>query len=394
MEATKDGKQAQVTLNKLYGVVHGGAVECPLLPQPLMVTLKPSLRLIEKLGELPAGTKVGIEYMHPEVKTEYDSKLLENGLQPNAHDQRYWDVILKALNEKSHETVYLDEISQYGNLIRLQKEMKRVLTLLHRPLPRKQARQLTGEQYALDVEIQNDLAFRRHDRLLEKICEVKPQVAIIGDGHANIMWKDQASAHLGNIYIKEYSAETFADLTRAIRSLQFGLSEFHSQSQLENWMSRHIEPNGFVENPVDCKPISCESERRRYKAITEGRITDGVPTYIGTWDAYVPQRGLFEMFVGKRVLNGNVEAIDGIIEDSFGSATFYGTLSSSAITFVKTYSDEAIKSGASRDEIVYAGRILNNKVSGEFTLRRSEYSSTFEMSVFDPNSRLYAMKRG
>jgi hypothetical protein len=394
MEATKDGKQAQVTLNKLYGVVHGGAVECPLLPQPLVVTLKPSIRLIEKLGELPAGTKVGIENMPPELRREYDAKLISNGLQPNTHDQRYWDVIIKALHEKGHETVYLDEISQYDNLIRLQKEMKRVLTILQsRLLPRKEGRRLTAEQYALDVEIQNDLAFRRHDRLLQKICEVKPNVAVIGDGHANIMWRNQMAGHPSAIRIMGYSAETFADLARAIRSLQFGLSEAKSKSDLENWMSDHVDPNGFVENPAECQPISSESERRRYKAITKGRITDGVPTYIGTWDDYVPQRGLFEVFVEKRRANGSLEEISGTIEDSFGSSTFSGVLSASRINFVKRYSEEAIKAGGYKDEIVYIGSILNGRVSGQFNFR-SGYSSSFEMSAFEPNSRLYAMKRG
>lgn len=74
---------------------------------------------------------------------------------------------------------------------------------------------------------------------------------------------------------------------------------------------------------------------RRYKSVKEGRITDGSPNYIGTWDLKVEPRGLFEFYLDGGV--GEDGKIKGTIEDCFGTATFSGEINSGKISFTKVY---------------------------------------------------------
>jgi hypothetical protein len=74
---------------------------------------------------------------------------------------------------------------------------------------------------------------------------------------------------------------------------------------------------------------------RAYKAVKEGRVTDGNPNYIGTWELTQEPRGLFEVY-----LEGGVEedgGIKGTIEDCFGTATFSGRIARGQISFTKIY---------------------------------------------------------
>lgn len=379
-------------IERLYGVVHGGHIECALIIAPILVTLKPSPRLIQELSGLQRGTTIGIEDLHPEHRKVYDAKILENGLGRNKHDQNYWDSIIKVLQDRQLSILYLDKISQYDNIIKLQRETNKVTNALMKPLSRTDARRLTAERYALEIEIQYDLSFRRHDQLVKAIKDAKPEVVVIGEGHASRMWAEAQAGKLNGIQIRSYSAEKFPDMSRAMSNFALGLSSFKTIDEMGDWLSGHIDPNGFVQNPQNSES-SGKLEQVRYKAVSEGRVTDAIPSYIGTFDHYVPERGLFEMFIRDRKPNGKgSDEISGTIEDTFGSSTFTGIISEGRITFEKRYCHEAVKAGGFDEYIFYSGSIRNGSVFGLFETA-SGHSSNFRMYEFDPNKKMYGLRR-
>ena len=69
---------------------------------------------------------------------------------------------------------------------------------------------------------------------------------------------------------------------------------------------------------------------RQIKLVKEGRITDGTPDYVGTWDMD-PFEGYFEVYVQ----DTDGENISGVIEDVNGSASFEGKVDESEVGKIK-----------------------------------------------------------
>jgi len=167
------------------------------------------------------------------------------------------------------------------------------------------------------------------------------------------------------------------DLTQSILTYNDGKC-FDSDVK---FVEERIPRNKFYRNPLIDGEIIAEHEsiERKYRAIKEGRITDRIPDFIGTWNTEFPAEGLFEFFIMQR--EGNI--INGTIEDVLGTATLQGTIDNSTIEFRKEYSSLPIKNGRDACPIFYRGLMINDEVKGSwsYSFNRSD-KRKFEMKRF------------
>jgi len=386
-------KQETVVVNKMYGVIYA----CPITsPFSLTIPLKPSIGMLREIEALPSGTRVGIETLSPKDCTECDAALSKMGLHWDPGERKYWGRVRTIIDMFGLVPVYLDTPAQYAEHVRFGRARYRLMTMRTKSRSTEQARKLDAKIYRTDVESMFYFAFRRHAALIERIIAERPQVVILAIGHGDAIWTDQQEKKLKGFGVKDYSQEDLPDLSEMRQRLEVALI---SQPRMtEDEFSLHLAEalgeNRFVAYPEGVLDSARESARRRHRAITEGRVTDGTPSYIGTWSMGMPAKGVFEMFIGAREPDGDGgEYIRGIIEDTLGTAAFSGHLSGTLVSFSKRYDKLAVEQGGARARIIYQGTRKEKKVEGEFMMEGSGRAHAFEMQEFEPNKSLYAMKR-
>ncbi len=365
----------------------------------IRVALKPSDGLLGELSRLPKGTRVGIETLsmkdEEELQRIFGSGVSGRKMETDKQERRYWEVIEKALADAELIPVYLDELEPYKRQAQLLSDIRTLEERLVNEEDARERRDLNRKIYAKQVEVEFDLISPRHGRLMHKILEEKPQVAILGIGHACPLWLDSENGTLKGLRFKAYSAEETPSMDAAARQLM-GELEFgyvtRNITRLNDYLDNFIKPNGFIERPEGGERIIAEREMtiRKQRALSSGRVTDRVPDYTGTWDMEIPERGAFEMFIEKRD-NGSVS---GMMEDIFGRSTFYGTLfDDGGIFFEKIYDKSAIDMGGSSRPVDYHGALADGrKIHGLYFVLGTPIGK-FEMWAFDRKD-IHDIRRG
>ena len=363
-----------IEVDKLYGTCHGGKLFGLVFNVDLF--FKPSPVMLEELAELPRGTRVGIESVTPEEKEALNKLVIDGrGVMWDKPFGEYWKAIVDHCKKAGHEVVYLDSVE----LCRKHAEMDVKAT--HLAEEAKQTKDkaerliLIRQEYAHRVENRYIREVEREQSLLQRIRETKPSVALLGRSHTDYIWQ----MGVEGIQFKSYSAEV-APVIDQFQLGKFDPSDKYFNMDLESVarsISNQIPPLELVNNRVvDSKVVArrIESERK-YRAIKEGRITDGDPDFVGTWNIRIPAQGLFELYIQKR----DGRRISGIIEDACGSATFEGESTDTEIWFVKRYDDDAISIGG-WSIFFYAEERQNGTVKGTYYSEDHPGKQEFEMT--------------
>ncbi len=316
-------------VEKLYGVLHGGTT---LLSE---IEVNPSNELFETLATLPKGARVGVE-CSPEFFNQSGKERLDqyNAEIPNLY---YWEEVIDICNGLDLDVVFLEDFDAYMKTVEKLAELYKNSNGADRN-PRVVYRLETEFQYLFEIE--------RERRIFDALAENNPEVAIIGQGHANYLLAHPEEIKGRGISISQILFEEL-DVDPNILMLVP-----HALTRVDN--NPDIEKKDLLER---------ESLMRRYRAITEGRITEGTkPAYVGTWDLYIPEQGLFELFVNKK----EGDQAEGVIEDILGTATFTGSLNDEDIIFRKEYVYDQSLDVVGPGGIIYIGHKRNGRFEGEY----------------------------
>ena len=225
--------------------------------------------------------------------------------------------------------------------------------------------ELRLENYKLKIEFEYRQAIGINEVLLRNIAKHKPDSVFVGDGHASWFYlhrqeiKDKYGVEITEYWKDVVEKEpTYDDLMLAAGACDKNLSMESILSNEFDVITKKVEPDEKVE--LELQTLLAQ---RSYDAVNKGRVTDGNPHFIGTWDLSLEPRGLFEIFVDKAERrNGNL-FISGTIEDCLGSATIHGDLSDDFIKFTKVYYNHM---GGSENPISYEAAKSNGEFSGTY----------------------------
>lgn len=347
---------------RLYGVLHGAENEFNL-----PINIHPSVGLTANLCGLPKNSKVGIEYF----QECYSGGKIHNidsdyGIKFDPQIIQYWQEVLDVLTCFKHVPVFLDDMETYKRYLLKVKE----LGFVNIPMKAIFDRTMNKRAYRAIVEKENIFVVERERKMLERIVEEKPEIVLIGAGHADYLFLTPSLCSNYGIKVTSYSREKLPemDLTSAIIRLE-------SEDVLNVYM-------GFEQVPSVSSSVWSEREflERNFSAITKGRILpDKKPKYIGTWDPKCPPRGLFEVYPRYNKKKGE---LIGKIEDTIGTADFAGRITDNEVDFVKTYYMGATAVGGAKAPIEFKGSGKNGVFKGVYGIgNRKELE--FELREFD-----------
>lgn len=409
-----------VEIDRLYGAMHATSVNFNGLMES-EVMLRPSPLLLEELARLPSGTLVGVEELTPEERKELEH-LVINGKKISVSEGTtiYWQKIIEHCQKHGLEICYLEDMSSWIECIQQGRQLIRLREKIRKQQDEEKRKALLPQAYALSIRADYGFAVEREQRLLQRIAQMRPKVVLLGRGHTDVLWELPELALAHNLKFKSYAAEDLPDMSgvkgRLLRIL--GNSQSYSRESAEKYLSEGIEPNRFSATayPLIANVAERESLERRHRALKTGRIVLGRtpdflgyvsdetfksshqelkaaiaghnPDFIGTWDTGVPLRGLFELFIIKR----KDDSITGIIEDTVGSATFFGEIrdgNDGWIKFHKRYTQTARFVGSRVEHINYYGEKKDGTFHGtfegserDFLLHDNYVNGRFEMIPF------------
>jgi hypothetical protein len=251
---------------------------------------------------------------------------------------------------------------------------------------------LTRKIYAMDTILVYENLAERYDKVVNALMEAKPSAAVLNYYTGQSIWSETSSGNLQGLKVNGYSEEVEPNQVVVATAFTEIYNLFHKDDEMvepdkiENELGARMPKNGFMPTALTELnfPIIREHVSRKYRAVVEGRITQGKPDFIGTWDKLTPARGLFEMFIKER----NGKEISGTIEDTYGTASFAGTQHGKEIKFSKRYDPSAHQLGAFSGDIFYEGSTVLSSINGTFRLRIS--SGEFEMQAFGKENGRYA----
>jgi hypothetical protein len=317
---------------KLYGLVESLKVE--MLFERLDPIAVPHPMLFAHLANVHPEHSIGLAIDAPRKKTTIESVQFLN------HDI-YLD-LHKRFKKQGNSIVFLESTAFYTDIAKRTKQLQ----ALEKEI--KHASEDTFlEKYRaqdkLGIELAYEAALGRERPILENIAREKPDIVFIGLGHAGRFYRDQARLkEQYSIVIDEYWED------RVVRQpseddivMAMDISEGHIplesilQDQIEVDMRKITSPDEAYSDK------ECPLIERKYRAAKHGRVTEGTPDYIGTWDLRLEHRGLFELFVQERTLSGKKTNIKGLIEDCNGTAGFEGFTNDNYIEFTKVYANDA-----------------------------------------------------
>lgn len=368
---------------RLYGVQHGGYVnDLGILSMPLEVY--PSAELLRDLRSLPAGSIVGIEYfeeMCHDGRHITPSTVKVGGRKiPSAKSYvHYWQRILNALNDNTR-VVFLDDLETFNEsiamAIKAEKKSKKLdmlflsgeKTQCHQVLSQyflDKVKQLRQAAYSDSVESAYRYEEGREEKMLERMARYKPDVAIVGSAHGDMIIHDrQVIEGEHDIKFDGYAKEE--DPMAGIIPIEE--HHFHRTTVLDR--NPHIDERTVAER---------NSIRRKLSAVKLGRILiKDVPDFIGSWDEEIPAQGLFEMYIAPG------HKFEGVIEDTLGTAAFMGELTGNKVRFAKAYDEMAVMLGGVDRPIVYEGELKDGKYRGFYRVPgSSSRPRAFELEKFD-----------
>ena len=345
-------------VERLYGVSH--AAYDPLTFET--ISTRPSQELLTEIAQLPKDSSVGIEVCQefclsggpPEVLSWDGQEIITPQTQVS-----YWQEIIDACQKLNLPVIFLDDPMVYQEMAakRLEAEQykSQIMALIHSQKEGQKSvmsyeesvRDLVEAGHRADVQIEYLFQVVREQRVLEKIKETNPTLAIIGRGHGDIIIINGLLSSQG-ITQGCYQIETFAPakITRP----------FGPMDRLPTFLSDKPPDQEFV--------LRRELLRRRHCAATQWRILpEKSPDFIGTWNPKIRPAGLFEIYIIRHESN----KFWGVIEDVYGTASCLGLWEGENIEFLKRYDPEKSRDQASGG-IFYIGRSMSDNVDNLYAL--------------------------
>lgn len=324
-------------IERLYGVQHGGEVY-PMFTADGGISASPSWELLFDLESLPQGTKVAIEYI-PKFNRPFfvDGKRAFVPLS----QRRYWQEIIKTCKTAHLDLVYLEDFPTFTEIVRRKMQCGEILGELQKAEPEREL-ELRRTLYRLTVEAEYLDVIQREKTFLERIRATQPKVVIMGQGHTDFLIANGQEFSSRGITVANYRKEALS------LPPSFLFSEDRNVSGV---LLEDSSPNPQIIVERTCL-------KRQSRALTEGRVTDGSPDFIGTWDVEIPARGLFEVYLDSKQ--------SGRIEDCLGTATFVGEIGPERIDFTKGYLPEESLKTSYHDVINYSGRLVGKDYEGVY----------------------------
>lgn len=347
---------------ELYGVQHGHQTELAGIPITKIQGM-PSEEMLERIRELPEGSLVGIETT-PEVL----SGIEDEGMYFSADQAAYWQAIVDACEERSHEIVFLDDFGihkEIGRMLIAAKKLAMGLKKEIQNLSPEVIREIRELIFALETMAEYKHFIKRERAIFEKMAVLDLDVAMIGITHGDFL---ALYPEFTQAKIEEYWRGVYDDfpndLVRA--SLLMEYPEVHSHQRLEK------------SAPSLSQLKEREALQRTLNAVTKGRIVfdvDQEPTWTGSWRPECRAEGLFEVYPDM----GEDGTISGIIEDNLGTATFEGTFSEAEICFTKTYiTNKVLSPAAFKAPLLFrAQRANGDEYRGEYGIQN--FGGNFEV---------------
>lgn len=262
-----------------------------------------------------------------------------------------------------HKIAFLDDPDTYMRYAEKLAEQRRIglqlQSIPHIENNRPQAQPLVEAHYRAGVEAEYIHTVIREQRIHDNILELTPQVVIIGIGHTDyIMINNPLLNSNGKPAV--YRRET-AEVLAAMEEYAAAIS--HLVDDQPN-------PKTLLER---------ELLERRYRAVTEGRVTTETPQFIGTWNTWCRPEGLFEVHMASQN-HGETLAT---IEDCLGTATAVIRQNGDVLTIIKTYDPK--RSGVNHNyPISYQGHKVGDKYTGSYIIDGGRGEGEFEMQPFLP----------
>jgi len=365
---------------RLFGVVHGGR-EIGFFSEGREIYLDPTHELEERLRQIPANSRVGIESLSPEDWHEVRDNLgklcwenREHGLGVGYQtSDEYWDKIVRICESCDHTVVWIDDKdawlrynlaliafgktkAKYNDLYLEEGESKRDYYI--------KLVALNEELYRAQIGSDRIFLIERDEAILRNIASQEVAAVVAGICHTDswVLNKDEIGRKYG-IRFGRYSTENIA----GPRSLLLKFTEDAT--------------------PDPTLVYDFASLGKALSLLERGTFSDKMPDWVGTWDVFEPSRGYFEVFVEEQ----NGRTLRGKIEDSLGAAVFEGTITPRSARFTKFYGDstqDAIKSGityqtgdAGYDRDRHQGHFRSAGGGSDFYMEKPGGSSPLAMSI-------------
>lgn len=350
---------------KLFGLQESVTIEWAY---PMRIPV-PQYPLFKKLENYDSSLSVGLEPAFRGKKLRIPPITFEN--------QKVFLDLFKWFKSKGNKIIFLESKEYLFKVAELAKkipELEKELGKKGLDEQTKKSLMIELDKSAIESNYMNWIG--KEENILQNIIKHKPNLVFLGDGHASIFYKDGKFEKHG-IKIEEYWKEEYIKkITEENIWRAASLSDRHlsMESILEDEMEIELRK---IESPEQI-PNNLYPERtwveRLYKAVKEGRVTDGKCDYIGTWDLYLEHRGLFEVYIEYR--EGNV--IKGKIFDCLGDAVFSGTIEGDKIILIKEYT--MTYGNAAKGKIFYEGVLQGEEYVGSLEYNGPE--AGFKMKKF------------
>ncbi|MFH1211263.1 MAG: hypothetical protein V1645_05115, partial [archaeon] len=355
-----------VIVKKMYGVSDGGfmtiagySLQEVLGGETGQIITHVGKDLREELMTLPKKTRVGVQYFDEfcdgGMPYRRGMKIRKKDVHIPKHTAGYWTEILGICKMRDLEVVFLDHYQSLRETSKRLVEKERDLegiqalekTIQSQPDNmglEKVKREQTEKLYRTEVEIEHINTVTRADKILEAIVKERPEIVILGSGHADYFMANPGLMETIKLKFENYARE-----------------QYEAKVNLDNlpeYMARP--PQIFGKLAQNAEPDKAalalrEKVERQNKAITLGRIiASKEPRWIGTWSKEIPPRGLFEVYVEQEIKTFHgVRAFKGTVEDIFGSAKFTGSTDGLTLILEKKYREEAVAVGGYAGPIKY-----------------------------------------
>jgi hypothetical protein len=301
----------------------------------------PPEELINKLSELPAGTKVGVEC--PPSLTSARSYEGDELTYFSGREVMYWNYLVAECQRLGLTVFYLDDLELHQRIVRLERIAAITNEDLHpadyvrHPKPHSPTREWQLRRRAYNAQI-----LAQSTKYIERAQAVYRNQKIFGT-HTSVMGRDMEN------------------MTEVLMLEEMGYlgTDQNSSLYLMNVAPPHFEPSS-----IDLAALKKRLLLRRTNAIRAAQlIPSRRPDFIGVFQhahLYTPEEGLFEIYLREGI------TISGFGIDTFGDSLVSGTVGEHHIEFEKQYLNGRSAGGAA-GTLRYNGTFKNDIYQGEWT---------------------------
>lgn len=322
--------------------------------------LTPSNKFLRYLNELPAKSRIGIEWLPDEDWEDLEQRIREIGGDFSPGD--YWGTLKEEIESKGHEVVYLEEKKPWIDIIEAQRlvaEAQRA-DIEHeesRPEFELYKKQIEHEEAIFWASINyRELHERARDVILKrKTLESDLELAIVGSGHSDWWIAEEG------FKADEYHRESRSALL------------FEEMGDMEFTRNTTPDPTNLIQTTNLLRLISLRENGKL--------VPDKQPTFTGVYNPFEKaSKNYFEVFLD--------DANSGTMIDTLGESRIEGIFTDRRVEFTKTYTKA--RPGAIKDPLKYVGcptdpgELYLGEHFGKFTYPRGGSSFTMVNYLMKP----------